>query len=149
MEKINSKVLTGENAVELNAFDRFVEAERYFTGTKYQAHTDHAARLLLAGDVVKADEYMKKTLPTAEKLFEELLGKLDGKPVAKTLAKIEAKKTENNFQNLKGFSSLLTHICVECDKGNMEFCMLFPYVYERISELIFEVSASQRRGVDK
>jgi hypothetical protein len=123
--------------------DKLVEAEKYFSGTNYQEVTDHAARLLLAGKEDSAAEYMKMYLPTVEMMFGRLLEKLRGKAVYKTLDLIERGKTQNNFQKLKGFSSLMTHICVECDKGHGEYRILLPYVYERISELIYQVSAQR------
>ena len=140
MTIINPIIITGDVKGKISVFDKIVEAEKYFSDTKYQVHTDHAARLLLLGDEAGATKYMEKHLPTVEMLFSELLEKLKSKPVYKTLALIERGETQNNFQKLKGFSSLMTHICVECDYGNMEFRMLIPYVYERISELIFPVS---------
>lgn len=79
-----------------------------------------AEERLLAGDIDSAWEVLDE-IPSLDKLFEELYVHLKGKSVHKTLMRLKAGKIKNRYEGLKGLSSLLTHIMVECEKGNLRF----------------------------
>ena len=87
----------------------------------------------------KMKEMQKKLdeLPTQEDLLAELLEKLKGKPVHKTLKKVLEGKSDNVFTELKGLFSLGTHIAIECEKDR-RFGILLPMVYEKISERLWQ-----------
>ena len=76
-------------------------------------------------------------LPSQEDLLAELLEKLKGKSVHKTLKKVLEGKSDNVFTELKGLFSLGTHIAIECEKDS-RFGILLPMVYEKISERLWQ-----------
>jgi ArsR family metal-binding transcriptional regulator len=77
-----------------------------------------------------------ETKKTKEQLFDELLENLKNKSVYSTLKNImSGRKTDIIFQ-LKGLSSLLTHICIEIDHGNDEYKEVLFEVYGKIQELM-------------
>ena len=76
-------------------------------------------------------------LPSTGVLLERLVEKLKGKSVSKTLRKIQEGKTEDNLITAKGLSSLLTHIFIECEKGNTEYRILVPSIIEKLNEVVY------------
>ena len=70
-------------------------------------------------------------------MLEQLLEKLKGKSVHKTLSRIVQGKTKNKFENLKGWLSLGTHSAIECEQGNTEFRAVLFEIYEKLGKLLF------------
>ena len=88
-------------------------------------------------------EQALNSLPTKKELLENLLKKLVGKPVHKTLAKLNEGSldmSQNPELVLKALFSLGTHTCIECEQGNREYKVLLPVIYEKIGAIIFSVS---------
>ena len=110
------------------------DAERYFSGTKYQNTLVEAFKEF--PDLKKVHESLKK-LPTDAQLLKELVQKLKGKSVYKNLERLN--KGGNGLNELKTASSLLTHVCIEADSGNKEFRKLIPLLLEKINSISYNI----------
>lgn len=65
------------------------------------------------------------------------VGKLiRGKSVEKTLTRLHSGKPVSKWTELKGWSSLFTHVSIECEKGNIEFAELLKDLYAIIGEVM-------------
>jgi len=113
-------------------------AERYFSGTKYGEIVRSASAHLAAKDFVVCKEELDK-LPTQEQLFSELLKKLEGKSVERTLKKILKGEVQNKYIILKALTSLLTHTVIEVEQGAREYRYLFPLFLNKINEVVYDV----------
>ena len=69
-------------------------------------------------------------------LMEKLAKKIEDKSVAHTLNGILQGKKNNQFFQIKGMSSLLTHIAIECESGNTEYYPVLLEVNSRIQRLL-------------
>ena len=122
-----------ESAKILECFNFY---STYFTEGKEKKIIDEALELFherkMKGMAAKLDE-----LPSQDDLLGELLEKLKGKPVHKTLSKVLEGKSDNIFTELKGLFSLGTHVAIECEKDR-RFGILLPMVYEKISERLWQ-----------
>jgi len=118
---------------------RLTDAKREFKGSRFEPIVNKALEFYCIGDFEQSSLLLEE-LPRREKLLEELIKKLEGKSVYKTLEKISKKKTENEWETLKGLFSLGTHICIELEKGNLEYRGVLADVYERIGRMMYEVS---------
>jgi len=117
---------------------RLVIAEKYFTCEKYKTQVALARERFTSGRL-SACEAIVEQLPTADTLLVELIGRLKGKPIYKTLKKIHASKDNSVITKLKGFSSLVTHTVIEMEKGNTEYGLLLPMLLEKEQELLYEL----------
>ena len=116
--------------------DMLVEAERYFTRDIYIESVRSARTAFLQRDYLKARKILA-SLPNEQQLFEELLEKLKGKSVYKTLKAVIEKKTTTKFTDLKGLFSLGTHVAIECERGNNEYALLLSRLYNEIGSKLF------------
>jgi len=123
---------------------RLMEAEVYLSGTKYQQIVNTTMNLFTKHKYKLCEQELSK-LPTPDHLSMEIIGKLkDKKHIYTTLRQIcRGKKIHDGveekidgFTVAKGLSSLLTHVIIECQKGNLEFRMLIPIIQERLNEEI-------------
>ena len=71
-------------------------------------------------------------------LLEKLSRELKGKPVYKTLNRIISGKVDD-FECLKGLFSLGTHVCIELEKGHIEYQSVLHIVYQKIYSIIEEL----------
>jgi hypothetical protein len=117
--------------------NKLFEVERFFSSTKYDSLVKEANDLFFKGDYNKLEESLKK-FPSRKDLLAELTETLKGKSVFDTLKKIVEGKIVNDYQALKGLSSLYTHACIECEKGNREYRLLLVDLYERIGALMYK-----------
>ena len=114
--------------------DLYEKAEKYYK-KKYPVIVNELHTLLLQQDEAGFLEAFKQ-LPTDKELFDSLITKLSGKSVYKTLVKIQ-EGSVGRFTTIKGLSSLLTHTCIELEKGNTEYELLLPMLYEKLSKAFF------------
>ena len=119
--------------------NRLVLAEKYFVSEKYKDVVRLASKAYQK-DCLDVCEKMLDKLPTKEQLLLQLISKLKGKSVYSTLVKIQEGKSKNDYTTLKAVSSLLTHCVIEVEKGNKEFGILIPEVYEKIGNFVYEIS---------
>ena len=117
---------------------RLEETEKYFTKDEFKDTVDLARTLYENGQYVLCERTLER-LPSKERLLRDLVGKLEGKSVYRSLEKIIEGKVENDITTVKGLSSLLTHVAIEYEHGNTEFRMLIPNILEKLSEVIFDV----------
>lgn len=127
------------NKTELTRLtSRLLLAEKWFTGTQYHSILYAALTFWNANQPKLCEEELNK-LPSPERLLLELLAKLKGKSVYKTIMKIQEGSTSNDYITLKGLSSLLTHVTIEMEKGNKEYGILLPALFEKISDLVYKL----------
>ena len=117
---------------------RLIEAEKYFSNEKYQATVRLARELYERGQSDLCKIELDK-LPSKEQLLRNLVQKLEGKSVYKTLKKIQEGKVESDLVTLKGLLSLGTHIVIECEHGNSEYRILLHSLLEKASEIVYEL----------
>lgn len=117
----------------------FTVAQRYFAGSpRYGRIVSEAAECSACGMETKAT-ILLASLPSEKHLMTELIEKLQGKSVHKTLMKIVKKVNISSIEEVKGWSSLMTHAAIEVEQGNIEYRMLLPRLYEKIGSLLVEV----------
>jgi hypothetical protein len=118
-------------------FDRVVAAEKGFANSQYELTAKLAWVLYEGGDFDKAHEALS-TLPTPERLLRNLIEKLKGKPVYKTLKRVNEGKGTDPSETIKALSSLLTHTMIEY-KDHPEYRVLAPMIHEQIAELLLKL----------
>lgn len=129
-------MIGNRDLVNLKLLNRIVEAEKCFIRKKYAGIVELAQELFERGQLDLCEKQLAK-LPTNAELLGKLVEKLEGKSVAKTLKLIQEGKVENNLVTAKGLSSLLTHVLIECEKGNHEYKVLVPSIVEKLNEIIY------------
>jgi hypothetical protein len=121
----------------MNILDQLLFAKKYFIKSSYKNIVEKAQRLY-NNDHLKDCKKQLNKLPTESQLLEELVNKLKGKSVYTTLKKIQKNENVDDLTKLKGLSSFLTHIIIECQE-KPEYKVLFPYVINKINELIYSI----------
>jgi len=112
---------------------KIAQAEIDFRGSRYEQIVNEAVWLYLEGKRTLAEAKLN-LLPSGKDLLERLLEKLKGKSVYTTLKKVSEGKAKNDWVQAKGLFSLGTHICIECEKGGLEYKRLLREVYEKITK---------------
>jgi len=125
--------------MNLELLSKLLKADNNFTGTPYQSIVKEAQDFFNNDMIDEACKMLCK-LPTEEDLLRDLIEKLKGKSVYKTLKKMNEGKIKNTSDILKGLFSLGTHIIIESEKGKREYKMLLPLIHEKIGELVYDVS---------
>ena len=111
--------------------------KKYLELHKLYKHTDkvhilrQAENHLIEGSYESASRVLEQ-LETREQLLESLMRHLQHKSVHRTLERIMAGKTSNLYESLKGLFSLGTHICIELERGNLQYRGLLDEVLESI-----------------
>jgi len=124
------------NKKKLELLDKITKVEKYFKDTKYSNIVREISNLFNNGKLFLCEKELEK-LPSEDQLLDELVEKLKGKSIYRTLEKIE-KGEKDVFVILKGLSSLLTHCIIEC-KHNREYLMLVPVIVNKINGVIYEI----------
>lgn len=125
-----------DNLCSLKLLSRLTATEKYFTKKKYVSTVELARELFERGQFDLCEKMLEK-LPSDAELLRQLVKKLEGKSVAKTLKLIQEGKVGNDLVTAKGLSSLLTHVLIECEHGNMEYKVLVPNIIEKLNEIIY------------
>ena len=120
----------------MKLLDRVFAAEQYFIGGGYRAGVVRARKLFDRGGFKLCTEELDR-LPSSGGLLEKLVKKLKGKSIGRTLKKIQEGKITDSLITAKGLSSLLTHIFIECEKGNTEYKILVPSIIEKLNEAVY------------
>jgi hypothetical protein len=110
--------------------NRIVIAEKYFIRDKFQTQVALARQKFIT-DSFKACEVIVNNFPTKETLLSELMEKLKGKSIFRTLKKLHENKDVGALIKLKGFSSLITHTIIEMEQGKTEYGLLLPMLLEK------------------
>ena len=109
----------------------------YFTNTKYSNAVREADRYFQRGEIGLCLANLGR-LPSAKELLAELVEKLKGKSVHKTLERAK-RNGSKGLVELKALSSLMTHAAIECEQGRLEYRLLIPLLLERINDVGFGV----------
>ena len=134
------------NANESIEVLRQIEAASvYFDGTKYDKILEAARRAADEGKL-KGAQAILGTLPTDDQLLAQLVEKLKGKSVATTLERIRKREVTEGFTAMKGLSSLLTHVLIECEKGATEFRKLIPVILESLNTSGYKIIRERKVG---
>lgn len=107
-------------------FVKYLEAHSLYQYTDKKDVLKQIEENILHGDLSEAERLLK-TLKMKDELLEKLSSTLRGKAVYKTLRKMLRGGITNDFEGLKGMTSLMTHILIECEMGNMEY---LPLLFE-------------------
>jgi len=124
--------------MNLKLLNKLTEAEKYFITKEYVDTVELARELFERGQFDLCEKQLAK-LPSRAELLDQLVEKLKGKSVYKTLKRIQEGKAGVDWAGLKGLMSLGTHIMIECEHGNTEYRILLPNLLEKISEMIYEL----------
>ena len=127
------------NARQQYVLNRLHGAQKNFHNSKFQSIVERAwKRWDGAESCINAVCNILNKLPTDQQLLSSLLKKLKGKSVVKTFERIGKGET-SDFQELKSISSLLTHVVIECEHGNLEYRKLIPLLLEKINNVAYRV----------
>ena len=123
---------------KLKLLNRLTEVEKYFTKKEYVSTVKLARELFERGQFDLCGKQLEK-FPTDVMLLGQLVEKLQGKSVAKTLKLIQEDKVGKDLVTLKGLLSLGTHVVIECEHGNTEYGILLPKLLEKVSEIAYGI----------
>lgn len=115
--------------------------KRCFDGTRYSYLIRQIDKAYAEGDSKKLSDCISQ-LPNEETMLAELIEKLKGKSVYKTLKRVMYNKTPS-YVALKAMLSLATHIVIEIEKGRGEYCLLLESVFARCAALMEEIHAQK------
>ena len=123
-------MLTEEQA---NLLNRLLVAERYFI--KSAPVTVHTAKVFYEEGNYDGCKTMLNNLPTQEQLLDELIEELKGKSIYKAIKEIQSGYQVNKFTKIKVISSLITHVCIDCEHedSDLKYSYLLPWLYDQLS----------------
>jgi hypothetical protein len=114
--------------------ERICWSERYLCN-KYSKEIDEVYKLFIRGSFNEASNILKK-LPTVDSLTEELVERLKGKSVYKTVKLITSEQKVDDAFLAKGLSSLITHAIIEM-KDRPEYLSVVKVLMERLNSVVF------------
>lgn len=115
---------------------RLCWSERYLPN-KYSSSINEAYNLLNNGSLNEASRVLEK-LPTVETLMEELVERLKGKSVYKTVKLIISEQKVDDVFLAKGLSSLITHAIIEMN-SRPEYLSIVKVLVERLNSVVFGI----------
>jgi hypothetical protein len=115
---------------------KYVELHKLYKDTDKILTIRQIESLIFKNNLPEAERIMA-SLPDKEALQEKIYEHLQGKPVYDTLKRVLNGKCDNLYEGLKGLSSLLTHICIELEKGHMEYRVLAEETYTSIGKFLY------------
>lgn len=117
--------------------NRLLIAEKYFSKA-YPNIIKQANAFYEEGSIGYCEDVLNR-LPTQEQLLDELIEKLKGKSIYKTIIEVQSGKCTNKFVRIKMISSLITHVCIECekDKSDLRYYYLLPWLYDQLSKEMY------------
>lgn len=118
------------NRLELRK--KLIQATDIFEHTKYGPIVKSAQSYERAGNWAALEEALGR-LPSVDDMLAALMEKLQGKSVYTTIKRIREHKEEHGWTVLKGLTSLLTHVIIECEQGRTEYKLLIPTLLDRIN----------------
>ena len=110
-------------------------AEAFSNSERHKKNVSEAKRLHKLGKLAECQAILEK-LPTDAALLSELVEKLKGKSVYNNIKRISEGKVEDKWELAKGYSSLLTHIFIECQQHRLEYSLLTEYAMQKLFTLI-------------
>lgn len=122
---------------DLQILAQLEEARQHFANTQYSHIVKEADRFFQRGEKGLCLAQLSR-LPSAKELLAELVDKLRGKSVYKTLERAK-RNGRKGLVELKALSSLLTHAVIECEQGRLEYRRLIPLLLEKLNNVGFGV----------
>jgi len=122
---------------------RLEEARTFFANTQYSHIIKEADRYFRRGELGLCLAQLGR-LPSAKELLAELVERLKGKSVYKTLERAK-RNGRKGMVELKALSSLLTHAVIECEKGRLEYRRLIPLLLERLNDVGFGILSEKEK----
>jgi len=122
----------------LPVVDRLEYAERYFSYSPDYSKSVKEARRLFDDCAFSTCSKKLKKIPTVDQLMEQLVERLKGKSVYKTINRIIKEGKVDPIDRIKGLSSLLTHAMIEMH-DNPEYAAVAKVVLERLNSLVYDL----------
>lgn len=110
---------------------KYLEIHKLYSKTERSPELMEAENAILRGDYDQADQILSN-FETKDQLLAKLFEEIKGKPVHKTLKKLMENRSKNVYESLKGLFSLGTHICIELERGNLQYRVLLEDVLDSI-----------------
>lgn len=110
---------------------KYLEIHRLYSKTERMSELSEAENAILCGDYDQADQILSQ-FETKDQLLAKLFEEIKGKPVHKTLKRVMENRSKNVYESLKGLFSLGTHICIELERGNLQYRVLLEDVLDSI-----------------
>jgi len=108
----------------------------YLKDTSYYPKVVEAMFKYMEGNKEEAKEILHQ-VPSAKDLFDSLLKQLEGKPVHKTLKKLDKNPADvTELERLKALFSLGTHATIAIEKGETEYRALLPLICDTIYAIV-------------
>jgi hypothetical protein len=118
---------------------RYTQLYEIYKHTNKKHLLTKAENLMLEGNYEEAEKVMD-SMSSKEQLLENLYKELERKPVHKTLRRVLAGKCDNLYEGLKGLFSLGTHMCIELERGNLEYKTILEELHQKIGRYLYERS---------
>ena len=136
MIEVQDKTMTVDNEMIL---------EKYIELHEMYRHTDKANTIREAEKLIYYEKYDQawiklKDLPDRDQLLDKLSKTLENKSVYGTLSKIIKGKCDSKFEEMKGYTSLATHIIIEMEKGNSEYLPLLKSVWRYVGDMMYSTT---------
>ena len=112
------------------------EADKHFKNSKHKEIIKEAWILWNSNHSLKSIQQRLNQLPSDKQLVSQLIEKLKGKSVYKTLKRLG--KIKNPMQEAKALSSLLTHAIISVEQGEVQYGKLFPLLLTKINEKVYK-----------
>lgn len=110
---------------------KYFEMHRLYKNTDKRGIIAQAEAHIFEHKYDEAERVLNQ-LDSKEVLLEKLLENLRGKSVSDTLQRVLQGKCKNLYEGLKALFSLGTHLCIELEKGRMEYKPLLEDVLSSI-----------------
>lgn len=114
---------------------KYLELHEIYKDTDKASILVEAERRMITGDYDGAYAILEDLLDK-KALIEKISVHLNGKPVEKTFRRVLAGETKNSYEILKGIFSLGCHVCIELEKGHMEYRWLLSEVMSNIYKVM-------------
>lgn len=115
---------------------KLLEAQQSFQETRYNNIVTEASQLYAAGKLSACLEKLEE-LPTEAQLLRQLVEKLKGKSVYKTLKRLANGHGDGGVTEAIATTSLLTHVLLEIKSGNWEYKKLAISILEKATDKIY------------
>jgi hypothetical protein len=114
---------------------KYLELHQLYENTEH-VDTIHKIEDAFSDDDLETAKILIESLRDKNQLLTDLSEKLKGKPVYTTLRRLLEGKIDNKYVALKGLSSLMTHIAIEAEKGNMEYVPLLREINTQYNTIL-------------
>ncbi len=125
------------STIAIDIINRYGELFELYKDTDKRDVLAEAEALITEGKLEAAKDKLS-VLETKQEMMARITSFIKCKPLFRELRRIRDGKVANKFEELKAFSSLFTHITIECEKGRTQYRALLRDVYTIMGELLYE-----------